>query len=239
MEKLGEELIATLQVGPWRISFDLPAVAVGVGVTLVLTALALWLRRGLPRDPEGPLSKRASFVAAVHETAETQLVAGFEQPLRQRLLPLIAVLFFYTLFCNWVGILPVPYIVSPTQNLNIPMSLAIMVYVLAHYYGLRTRGVRLHLRSYLQPHPALLPMNVVGDMGRTLSHGFRLFGNILGGAILTTLVPTLLARVVYFIPAALFFGVLLDGFFGIFVGTIQALVFALLASAYINLAVSS
>ncbi len=239
LERLGEELIATVQVGPWRISFDLPAVAVAVGVTLVLTGLALWLRRGLPRDPEAPPSKRAGFMAAVQDISQTQLVAGFDQSLSQRLIPLITTLFLYILLCNWVGILPIPYVVSPTQNLNVPMSLAIMVYVLAHYYGFRTRGVRPHLHSYLEPNPLFLPMNVVGDMGRTLSHGFRLFGNILGGAILTTLAPALLARVIFLLPFAFPVGVALDLFFGLFVGTIQALVFALLASAYINLAVSS
>ncbi|MFO8033576.1 MAG: F0F1 ATP synthase subunit A [Candidatus Bipolaricaulota bacterium] len=238
LERLGEELIATVHVGPWHISFDLLAVVVSVCITVVLVALGLWLRRGLPRDPEAPLSRKAGFVAALLELSRTQLVAGFDETLSRKLLPLVTTLFFYILLCNWVGLLPFPYVVSPTQNLNVPISLAILVYVLAHYYGLKTRGVRPHLRSYLEPTPMLLPMNLVGDLGRTLSHGFRLFGNILGGAILTTLVPVLLARVIWLLPFAFPLGILVDGFFGLFVGTIQALVFALLASAYINLAVS-
>jgi len=239
IERLGEELIATLQVGPVEVSFDLPAVAVSLFVTALLVAVSLWLRRGLPREREGPLSRRAGFLAALLEISRSQLVAGFDEPLAKRILPLTTALFLYILLCNWMGILPIPYIVSPTQNLNVPMGMAIMVYVLAHYYALRTRGVRRHLRSYLEPNPILLPMNIVGDMGRTLSHGFRLFGNILGGAILIALAPALLARAAFLLPLAFPVGIGLDLFFGIFVGTIQALVFALLASAYINLAVSS
>ncbi len=230
IERLGQELLATIRVGPWEITFDLPAVTVAVAVTLLLTLGALWLRRGLPKDPEEPLSKRAGFLAGLLDVSETQLVAGFDTTMARRLLPLIATLFLYILLCNWAGILPIPFAVPPTQNLNVTMGLALMVYALAHYYGLRGKGVRAHVRSYLEPNPVLLPMNLVGDVGRTLSHGFRLFGNILGGAILTAVISGVFAPVV--VP------VFLDLFFGLFVGTIQALVFALLASAYINLAVN-
>jgi len=237
LDKLGKELIARLEVGPLEVAFDLPAAAVALGITFGLGALALWLRRGIPRTPDAPLSRRAALIATMLDTGRTQLVAGFSAPLADRLLPLIGTLFLYILACNWVSVAPSPYIPSPTQNLNVPLGLALMVYVLSHYWGLRVRGVRRHLKSYLEPYPFLLPMNLIGDMGRTLSHGFRLFGNIMGGAILTAIAPALLARVIWLAPIAVPMGVGLNVFFGLFVGTIQALVFALLASAYINLGV--
>ena len=54
----------------------------------------------------------------------------------------------------------------------------------------------------------------------------RLFGNIAGGAILTFIFSYMLK---YFLLP-----IFLWGFFGLFVGTIQALVFSILVIAYIS-----
>jgi F-type H+-transporting ATPase subunit a len=228
LENLGQKLIARVRIGPVDIAFDLVALAVAVGVTLVLVGLALWLRRGIPKDSEAPPTRRAALLAVALDMAETQLVGGFVRPLARQLLPLVTTLFLYVLLCNWASILPIPYIISPTQDLNVTLGLAVMVYLLSHWYAVRHKGLGRHLRSYIEPYPFLLPMNLMGDLGRTLSHAFRLFGNILGGGILTAIATS-------FIP--LIFPVFLQAFFGLFIGTIQALVFALLASVYINIAV--
>ena len=226
------------------IAFDLAVAAVAVGVTLMLVFLAWWLRRGLPADPEAPPTRRATLLAAAMELAETQLLGGFPKRLARDLLPLIMTIFLYVLLSNWVSILPIPYIASPTQDVNVTFSLALLVYTMAHVYGARERGLKKHLRSYLEPYPFLLPMNLIGDFGRTLSHAFRLFGNIIGGVILTTIVLELAGKAMkhaLLAPIAFLMGVgggvFLNAWFGLFVGAIQALVFALLASAYIHIAV--
>jgi F-type H+-transporting ATPase subunit a len=232
LETLGKKLILYLEVPgvPLALrSLDLVTVAVALAVTGVLCLGAWWLRKGLPADPEAPLSRRGAFLIAALELAETQLLGGFPKKLARELLPIVLTLFLFVLLCNWVGVLPIPYIASPTQDINVTFSLALMVYALVHVYGARQRGLRRHLRSYLEPYPFLLPMNLIGDFGRTLSHAFRLFGNVLGGAILTTIVAVKFAPVL--IPAGL------NLWFGLFVGAIQALVFALLAAAYIHIAV--
>jgi len=241
---LGKKLILHLRVGGMDIAFDLAVAAVAVGVTLMLVFLAWWLRRGLPADPEAPPTRRATLLAAAMELAETQLLGGFPKRLARDLLPLIMTIFLYVLLSNWVSILPIPYIASPTQDVNVTFSLALLVYTMAHVYGARERGLKKHLRSYLEPYPFLLPMNLIGDFGRTLSHAFRLFGNIIGGVILTTIVLELAGKAMkhaLLAPIAFLMGVgggvFLNAWFGLFVGAIQALVFALLASAYIHIAV--
>ena len=241
---MGKKLILHLRVGGMDIAFDLAVAAVAVGVTLMLVFLAWWLRRGLPADPEAPPTRRATLLAAAMELAETQLLGGFPKRLARDLLPLIMTIFLYVLLSNWVSILPIPYIASPTQDVNVTFSLALLVYTMAHVYGARERGLKKHLRSYLEPYPFLLPMNLIGDFGRTLSHAFRLFGNIIGGVILTTIVLELAGKAIkhaLLAPIAFLMGVgggvFLNAWFGLFVGAIQALVFALLASAYIHIAV--
>jgi len=243
LEHLGKELALRFTLGGVEFTFNLVVVAVAVGASLGLVLLALWLRRGLPRDPDAPLSRRATVLAVVADLFENQLLGGVSPHLARQLLPLIVTLFFYVLFCNWVGILPIPYIVSPTQDLNVSLGMALLVYGLTHYYGIRAKGLRRHFRGYLEPFPFLLPLNIVGDLGRTLSHGFRLFGNILGGAIFILVAPTVVLRIFEGVPVIgtalgwagripLALG--LNAWFGLAFGVIQAFVFTLLAVAYIQ-----
>lgn len=244
LEQLGKELAFRFDVGGVEVAFHPIVVAVALGVVVALLLVSLWLRRGIPRSADAPLSRRAAFIAGTIDLFESQLLGGVSPRLVRQLLPFVVTLFFYVLLCNWAGILPIPYIVAPTQDLNVSLGLAVLVYALTHYYGVRAKGVKRHLKGYLEPFPFLLPLNVVGDLGRTLSHGFRLFGNILGGAILMVVAPTATMT----ISAALLPGVgtaigwagrvplslILNGWFGLAFGVIQAFVFTLLAVAYIQ-----
>ncbi len=243
LEHLGEELTLRFPIGGMEIAFNLVVMAVAVAVAGGLVLLSLWIRRGLSPDPDAPLSRRAALVAAAIDFFRDQLLGGVSPQLGERLLPLVATLFLYVLVCNWIGILPVPHIVSPTQDLNVALGLALLVYGSTHYYGVRTKGVRRHVAGYFEPFPFLMPLNIIGDFGRTLSHGFRLFGNILGGALLTAVTPVVVLRIADLIPVVggalgwagrvpLVLGLHLV--FGLFFGGIQALVFALLAAAYIQ-----
>jgi len=226
LEHLGKELALRFTVGGVEVAFNPVVVALALGVSVALVGLLLWVRRGLPSDPDAPLSRRAAAVAWAVEFFRDQILGGLSPTLAQRLFPLVVALFLYVLACNWAGVLPLPYAVSPTQDLNVTLGLALLVYVLTHFYGIRTKGVLRHLKGYLEPFPFLLPLNIVGDFGRTLSHGFRLFGNVLGGALLTAVVAGKFAPLV--VPAGL------NVWFGLFMGLIQALVFTLLAVAYIR-----
>ncbi|MCX7750482.1 MAG: F0F1 ATP synthase subunit A [Candidatus Bipolaricaulota bacterium] len=221
---MGKAALLRFTVGGIEVALDPVVAGVGFGVTVALALLLLWVRRGLPRDPEAPPSRRAVAVAWITELFQNQVLGGVSPELAHRLFPLVAALFLYVLLCNWAGLLP--FVVSPTQNVNVTLGLALLVYGLTHVYGVRAKGVRGHLKGYLEPFPFLLPLNVIGDLGRTLSHGFRLFGNILGGTLLVAVVGGLFAPLV--VPAAL------NLWFGLFMGLIQALVFTLLAVAYIR-----
>lgn len=263
---VGKDLVLKIRIGPLTVAFNPATLGAALGIALILVVFALWLRRGIPRDPEAPPSRRLILLIAVLDFVENQVLGGMEKGMRRSLLPLIATLFLFILACNLSSILPIPGMVAPTQDLNVTLGLAILVYLLTHVYGVRTKGILRHFRGYLEPVPVMLPMNIVGDMGRTLSHGFRLFGNILGGAIMGAvaipIATDLLVRVVDFIvsrlslllslpldrflgpilafPSVLLGGTmasfLLNAFFGVFAGTIQALVFTLLAAAYIQVA---
>lgn len=69
-------------------------------------------------------------------------------------------------------------------------------------------------------------MNIVGELAKPVSHSLRLFGNIMGGGLLVLIISYLVKYLI--LPTFLW------GFFGMFVGSIQALVFTILAIAYIG-----
>ncbi|MCS7239736.1 MAG: F0F1 ATP synthase subunit A [Candidatus Bipolaricaulota bacterium] len=243
---VGKDLVFRFRIGPVYVALNPATLGASLGVALILIILGLWLRRGIPDDPEAPPSRRAAFLIAFLDLVENQILGGMGEKMRRSLLPLISTLLLYILVCNLSSIIPVPGMVAPTQDLNVTLGLAIFVYLLTHVYGARSKGIFRHLRGYLEPIPVMLPMNLVGDMGRTLSHGFRLFGNILGGGIMVAVtIPVLVNLLVRFLGALALAAIplvggaasfILNAFFGVFAGVIQALVFTLLAAAYIQVA---
>lgn len=116
---------------------------------------------------------------------------------------------------------------EPTRNLNVPVGLALFFLLVAHVSAIRVRGVWGYLKSYGEPLFFMAPLNLVSKLAGAVSVSFRLFGNIFGGAVIMVVVSQLLASVG--IP------VVLAGFFGLFVGVIQAFVFAILNMTYIAL----
>jgi F-type H+-transporting ATPase subunit a len=75
----------------------------------------------------------------------------------------------------------------------------------------------------------MMPLNVIGELAKIVSISFRLFGNIMGGSIIILVISHLIYSLV--LPPLLY------GFFGLFVGTIQAFVFTMLTIVYISVQV--
>ncbi len=79
------------------------------------------------------------------------------------------------------------------------------------------------------PNIFMAPLNIIGKFAEILSMCFRLFGNIFGGAVIIALIGGFVKPVM---------PILLQGFFGLFVGTVQAFVFAVLCLTYIAVEIS-
>jgi len=141
--------------------------------------------------------------------------------------PLICALFMFLAACNWLGI--IPFLEEPTKDINTPLSLGLLGFFIAHYSGIRTKGLKTYLKHYLEPFFIMLPLNIVSELANVVSISFRLFGNIMGGAIIIL--------VVSYLSYSLVLPPFLNAFFGLFVGTIQAFVFTMLTTVYISLQV--
>ena len=141
--------------------------------------------------------------------------------------PLVCALFMFLLLSNWLGI--IPHLEEPTKDLNTPLSLGLMGFAIAHYAGIKSKGFKTYAKEYFQPIFFMMPLNVIGELAKIISISFRLFGNIMGGSIIILVVSYLSYNII--LPP------FLNGFFGLFVGTIQAFVFTMLTVVYISVQV--
>lgn len=158
-----------------------------------------------------------------------QLIEGQIEPMLpgegRRFLPFIATIFIYVGVGNLIGILP--GIPSPTGDLNTTLGLALVVFLISHIEGMRDNGIWGYIRGFGEPVVFLLPLNVVGELAKPISHSFRLFGNVVGGGIIIALIYQ---AAPWIIPIPLHL------WFDLFVGAIQALIFGMVAVAYISVA---
>lgn len=163
------------------------------------------------------------FVSNLYKLTEDAL----DKELAKKYGPLICALFLFLLVSNWLGI--VPHLDEPTKDLNTPLSLGVMGFVIAHAAGIRKKGFKNYASEYFQPIFFMAPLNIIGELAKIVSISFRLFGNIMGGSIIILVVSYLTWSVL--LPPFLY------AFFGMFVGTIQAFVFTMLTVVYISVQV--
>jgi F-type H+-transporting ATPase subunit a len=138
-------------------------------------------------------------------------------------------LFAFLLFANIMGIFP--GMRPPTGDWPLPFALACTSFFLIQFAGVRYQGWKYIKGTYLSPHWLFFPINVLGEFSRPISLSFRLFGNILGGLILVTLLYVLAPMFTRFvIPVPLHF------FFDLAFGALQAFIFTILSLTYVGLA---
>lgn len=141
--------------------------------------------------------------------------------------PYIGTLMLYIGIANISGLLGFR---PPTADLNTTLGLALMTFFLTQFMGLRSKGLGGYLKGFLDPMPFLLPLNIMGELANPISLSFRLFGNIVGGLIIMTLVYQALGYFAVFVPAVL------HAYFDLFAGLLQSFIFAMLTMVFVSLA---
>jgi F-type H+-transporting ATPase subunit a len=152
--------------------------------------------------------------------------------------PLGVAIFMLVLFADWVEILPglfhnTDYLPSPTADVNMTYALAIVVFVLTNAAGIRARGVGGYLKHFFRKPVAMFPLHVIEEIAKPLTLALRLFGNLFSGGIMIAL---LISFPLQFAPASLVFTPLWK-LFDMFIGVIQAFIFALLTILYYQFAI--
>lgn len=155
--------------------------------------------------------------------------------------PFLLTLFFLVLFCNLMGLIPVPAVFKPaTSSLSVTAALAIMVYILVAGVSIRRHGVLGFLKTFLPSGLPLAirvmvaPIEVVSWLARPLSLAVRLFANMMVGHYLIFTFIGLAMSSAWYIKPLPFVGAVLMDAFELFVCFVQAFIFTMLAGIYIK-----
>ena len=150
--------------------------------------------------------------------------------------PLAIALFFFILIANWLELIPSKLnddshhlLAAPTADTNLTYALAATTIVSVWVYGIRTKGFKGYFSHFLQPFPVLLPLNILEELVKPITLALRLFGNIFAGGIMLALIG-LIPIWASWAPNILWKA------FDMFIGGIQAFIFALLTVLYFAMA---
>jgi F-type H+-transporting ATPase subunit a len=142
----------------------------------------------------------------------------------------------FVLVCNWIAFIPSGdpgFLAPPTGDVNLPLALAMIVIFTVHFNSVKARGWRGYFKHYAQPYAALTPINIIEEITKPITLTFRLFGNIFSGVLMITVIVTLIP------PFASWIGLLVwKPFDELFIGAIQAFIFALLTIMYLGMGMS-
>jgi F-type H+-transporting ATPase subunit a len=176
-------------------------------------------------------SRRVALVPAGAQNVMELLVGGLEEFMVEitgeegrAFFPFIGTLFLFILFCNLAGLIPT--FLSPTANINTPLSMALCTFIFTHYLGIRFHGAK-YIKHFLGPIPWLAPLffpiEIIGHFARVLSLTLRLFGNIMGEDLVLMILLLLAGQFLAPLPMM---------FLAVFTSTVQAFIFTLLSMMY-------
>lgn len=228
-----------------QIPFITDAVVVTWIIMAVIMALTLVLTRNLKTVPTGGQRLLEIGVEALNDLCKNQI-----GPHWRTFAPYLGTVILFLGFSNICAIFNIlpsgstlaaifgnPALESfelsihpPTKNFSVTLCLALMSIAVVIWAEFRFKGPRGWLHSFYRPTPISGFIKILDTFTRPLSLCLRLFGNIMGGTIVMTLLYSALP---WFFPA---FAAI---YFDLFDGLLQAYVFVFLTSIYLSEAVET
>ncbi len=188
-------------------------------VMAVLVILSWLATRRLKTTLRVPALQTAMEMVVMTIRSQIKEVSG-DNPARY--MPIMGTFFLFIGMSNLLTI--IPWFRAPTASLSTTLAFSLCVFCAMPIYGIRNQGVLGYLKKYIDPTPIMMPMNIISDFSSTFSLAFRLYGNMLSGAIIASVLMMLAP---FLIPLPL-------QILGLITGTIQAYIFALLAIVYVS-----
>ncbi len=144
-------------------------------------------------------------------------------------LPLIGTCAFVIFFSNALGL--VPFFPVPTSNLNTTLAMALVIFLSTHVFGVKEHGLA-YFKHFFGPvwwlAPLMLPIELISHIARPVTLSVRLMANMTADHLVLGI---FLSLVPWIVPLPLYF-------LGCIVVTVQTLVFCLLSTVYISMAIA-
>ncbi len=239
-----------------------------VGVKLVLILILIWfLSKAARGATAGVPGKLQAFVEMLVEFVDGIVKETFHG--RATLIaPLALTIFCLVFLMNFMDMIPVGWLpttgkalgleslrVVPTADMNTTVGMAICVFFLIWYYGIKHKGVGGFFGEWFTAPfhaegtigkialaPANLLLRVIEEAVRPLSLSLRLFGNMYAGELIFILISTmtlgasLFALSTWLLGPAQFIAGFIWTVFHILVITLQAFIFMMLTIVYLSMA---
>ncbi len=235
----------TVHLNPYIVGHvgDMPITATLITVWLVMIVLigyAFIVRQKLSLVPNKLQSVTEMMVGGGYDYV--QGVLG-DKKVTDKYFPVIATIFIFILGINWIGLIPgvgafgsyhdghlVPWLYPGSTDLNITIGLTLVAFFTIEIAGVLGIGVWKYAGKFLNFHSVMGfvvgIIELISELARLISFSFRLFGNIFAGKVL-------LLVTMFFVP---YISPMPIYAYEIFVGIIQAAVFAILTLFFIKLA---
>jgi len=158
-------------------------------------------------------------------------------------MPYMLTLFFFILFCNMFGLIPLPNLVVVTGNVAVTASLAIISFIVIQYTGMKEHGVLHYLKSLVPSGmpvmiiPIMAVIELIGLFTKPFALCIRLFANMVAGhiVIFSLLGLIFIMHTIYVAPVSIGFTLFIE-MLEILVALIQAYVFTMLTALFIGMA---
>ncbi len=225
-----------------------------LGVPITATLLTTWLTMIILISSAFVVRKRLALVPGKLQNAAELLVGGVfdymsdvleSRPLALKYFPIVMTIFIFVLSLNWIGLLPgvtsigythdghfTPFLYPAATDLNITVAFALIAFLTIEIAGFATLGIIKYGGKFINfssPLAFIIGLiELISELARLISFSFRLFGNIFAG-------KTLLVVIMFFIPYVVPVPLIA---FEVFVGFIQAFIFAILTLFFIKLAIA-
>lgn len=238
IEVLGPRKIITFMIGDTEIAIS-ETLVTGWIVIAALTVFLLWITHDMKVVPE---KKRQVIAEWIVDFFEKTVIDSMGKKMLN-FAPYIAALFCFALFGTLLSLFGLR---SMTIDINCTGTWAMITFVLITYWKIRTNGFGGYLKSFTEPVFVITPINILSEVATPLSMALRMFGNISGGMIISSLIYaalTVLSNAFYGLIGIYFehFKIFQIGipavasiYFDLFSGVIQSYVFIMLTMAYVG-----
>ena len=198
-----------------------------IGLLIFFFVINYKLKKADPlKKPKGILLLVEMFVTMIDN-----FTVGMVGKKLKRISPYVGFLAIYLFTANIIGLFG---FTPPTSSLSVTFTFGLTTFFMIRYYGIKFKG-REHITSLFKP-ILLTPINIVGELALPISLSVRLFGNILSGLVVMTLIYTSLGLISPLLEMATgltIFVPFLHIYFDLFSGFIQTLVFILLSTVFL------
>ena len=217
--------------------------------TVILLVIAYFATKNMKEIPSGLQNLFEAIMEALFKMVDS--VTGDRKQTYQ-FFPLVTTIFIFIILSNWLGLVPgfgsigffetahdgghatfVPLLRSANSDLNTTLALAIVSVAATQIFGIAALGILKYGKKFINFSSPITffvgILELVSEVAKMVSFSFRLFGNVFAGEVLLVVIMTL----VPFIAPLPFFALEL------FVGFVQALVFAMLTTVFLKMAVTA